>query len=151
MKPVKFHSVVLLLLVGMSSVVSAQPAPKPPVAPAPKVAPIVTTATGLKYQDLREGTGPLPQVGQTVAVNYVGTLTDGTEFDNSYKRGKPIEFPVGTGSVIKGWDEGLLSMKVGGKRQLTIPPQLGYGSRGAGGVIPPNATLVFVVELLSAK
>jgi peptidylprolyl isomerase len=119
----------------------------------PTPAEFITTPTGLQYQDLIEGTGPTPLMGQTVSVNYVGRLTDaeGEEFDNSYTRGQPIEFPIATGRVIKGWDEGLLSMKVGGKRQLIIPPQLGYGIRGAGGVIPPHATLFFEVELVRIK
>lgn len=112
---------------------------------------MITTPSGLQYEELVVGTGPLPQVGQTVSVHYTGTLTDGKKFDSSYDRNDPIKFPVGTGRVIKGWDEGLLTMKVGGKRKLIIPPQLGYGDRGAGGVIPGGATLVFIVELLSAK
>ena len=111
----------------------------------------VTTASGLKYVDLAEGTGPSPQTGQTVSVNYTGTLENGTKFDSSYDHGRPFEFRIGTGSVIKGWDEGLMSMKVGGKRRLTIPANLGYGLRGSPPNIPPNATLIFDVELLSIK
>ncbi|MBN3857982.1 MULTISPECIES: FKBP-type peptidyl-prolyl cis-trans isomerase [unclassified Paraburkholderia] len=109
---------------------------------------IVTTATGLKYEDLTEGTGAEAKAGQTVSVHYTGWLTDGQKFDSSKDRNDPFAFVLGGGMVIKGWDEGVQGMKVGGVRKLTIPPQLGYGVRGAGGVIPPNATLVFEVELL---
>ena len=109
------------------------------------------TASGLEYEDIEEGTGASPTRGQTAVVHYVGTLTNGTKFDSSRDRGQPFEFPLGMGRVIKGWDEGVATMKVGGKRKMTIPPELGYGSRGAGGVIPPNATLVFEVELLDVK
>jgi hypothetical protein len=111
----------------------------------------VTTASGLKYLDLVSGSGPSPMPGQTAVVHYTGTLTDGTKFDSSVDRGQPFEFQIGVGRVIKGWDEGVMTMKVGGKRQLFVPPDLGYGARGAGGVIPPNATLVFEVELLNVK
>jgi peptidylprolyl isomerase len=109
----------------------------------------VTTASGLKYQDIVVGTGDSPKPGQTVSVNYTGRLTNGTKFDSSVDRGQPFQFVIGTGQVIKGWDEGVLSMKVGGKRQLTIPPDLGYGAQGAGSTIPPNSTLIFDIELLS--
>ena len=110
-----------------------------------------TTASGLRIIDLEEGTGAEATAGQTVVVHYRGTLEDGTQFDASYDRGTPFSFPLGRGRVIKGWDEGVQGMKVGGKRKLVIPPDLGYGSRGAGGVIPPNATLIFEVELLDIK
>ena len=110
---------------------------------------IVTTPSGLKYVDLVVGTGPEAQTGQTVAVHYTGWLTDGKKFDSSVDRGQPFSFPLGAGRVIKGWDEGVAGMKVGGKRKLMIPPQLGYGERGAGGgLIPPNAELIFEVQLL---
>jgi peptidylprolyl isomerase len=111
----------------------------------------VKTASGLKYIDLKVGTGPSPTSGQTAVVHYTGWLTDGKKFDSSKDRNQPFEFPVGMGRVIKGWDEGVASMKVGGQRKLIIPPELGYGARGAGGVIPPNAVLVFEVELLSIE
>ena len=108
-------------------------------------------ASGLRVTDLEVGTGPEAVAGQTVVVHYRGTLENGKQFDASYDRGKPFTFPLGRGQVIKGWDEGVQGMKVGGKRKLVIPPELGYGTRGAGGVIPPNATLIFEVELLDIK
>ena len=111
----------------------------------------VTTASGLKYIDQKVGNGPVAKKGDTVEVHYTGWLTDGKKFDSSVDRKKPFSFPLGAGKVIKGWDEGVAGMKVGGKRKLTIPPDLGYGDRGAGGVIPPKATLVFEVELLKIK
>ena len=109
------------------------------------------TASGLKITELQVGEGAEASSGQTVAVHYRGTLENGKQFDASYDRGTPFTFPLGAGRVIKGWDEGVVGMKVGGKRKLVIPPDLAYGSRGAGGVIPPNATLVFEVELLDVK
>ena len=108
----------------------------------------ITTPSGLQYEDSKEGTGAAAQTGQTVSVHYTGWLTDGKKFDSSKDRNQPFEFPLGAGRVIKGWDEGVRGMKVGGVRKLTIPSNLGYGARGAGGVSPPNATLVFEVELL---
>ena len=115
----------------------------------------VTTSSGLQMIDTQPGTGASPKQGQTAVVHYTGYLNDngakGKKFDSSVDRGQPFEFPVGAGRVIKGWDEGVASMKIGGKRTLIVPPQLGYGERGAGGVIPPNATLIFDVELLGVK
>ncbi|MEL6603832.1 MAG: FKBP-type peptidyl-prolyl cis-trans isomerase [Cyanobacteria bacterium J06614_10] len=109
---------------------------------------VVTTDSGLQYVVIEEGDGASPQAGQRVFVHYVGTLEDGTKFDSSRDRGRPFDFTIGRGQVIKGWDEGVGMMQVGDRRKLIIPPELGYGARGAGGVIPPNATLIFDVELL---
>lgn len=108
----------------------------------------ITTASGLVIQDVIEGMGAVACAGQTVSVHYTGWLTDGRKFDSSKDRNDPFEFLLGGRRVIAGWDEGVVGMKIGGTRTLTIPPELGYGARGAGGVIPPNATLVFEVELL---
>jgi peptidylprolyl isomerase len=112
---------------------------------------VKTTASGLKYVEIAEGTGQTPAKGQTVSVHYTGTLENGKKFDSSRDRNQAFEFQIGEGQVIKGWDEGLSTMKVGGRRKLIIPAELGYGARGAGGVIPPNATLIFDVELLKVK
>jgi FKBP-type peptidyl-prolyl cis-trans isomerase FkpA len=111
--------------------------------------PAITLASGLIIEDLVNGDGAEAAAGQEVTVHYTGWLTDGKKFDSSKDRDDPFVFPLGGGRVIRGWDEGVQGMKVGGKRKLTIPPALGYGARGAGGVIPPNATLVFEVELLA--
>nr|WP_143154029.1 peptidylprolyl isomerase [Cruoricaptor ignavus] len=110
-----------------------------------------TTASGLMYKITKKGSGPKVEQGQMVAVHYAGRLTNGMEFDNSFKRGEPIEFPVGTGRVIRGWDEGLLLLNVGDEATLLIPSNLGYGERGAGGIIPPNAWLIFDVQVMGAK
>jgi FKBP-type peptidyl-prolyl cis-trans isomerase len=109
------------------------------------------TNSGLEYIEKEAGAGEQAKAGQTVRVHYTGKFPDGRVFDSSVERGEPIEFKLGAGRVIKGWDEGIALMKVGGKAQLVIPPDLGYGARGAGGVIPPNATLVFDVELVEVK
>lgn len=109
------------------------------------------TETGLYIRELAEGDGAVAEVGNTVMVHYTGWLPDGTKFDSSRDRGQPLAIPIGTGAVIAGWDEGVPGMRVGGRRQLVIPPDLGYGSRGAGGVIPPDATLVFDVELMGVR
>lgn len=111
----------------------------------------VTTPSGLKYQDTVVGNGPSPRQGQRVSVHYTGWLTNGSKFDSSRDRGQPFQFSLGQGEVIKGWDEGVASMKVGGRRKLTIPSNLGYGPRGMPPVIPSNATLVFDVELLGIQ
>ena len=109
----------------------------------------ITTASGLIIEDITVGSGTEARAGQDVTVHYTGWLTSGEKFDSSKDRNDPFVFPLGGGRVIRGWDEGVQGMKIGGKRKLTIPPDLGYGAHGAGGVIPPNATLVFEVELLA--
>jgi FKBP-type peptidyl-prolyl cis-trans isomerase FkpA len=111
----------------------------------------IVTASGLRYIDQGGGDGAAAKAGDRVTVHYTGTLTNGATFDSSRDRGQPFTFPLGQGHVIRGWDEGVAGMRVGDSRRLTIPPDLGYGSRGAGGVIPPNATLVFEVELLAIE
>ena len=117
-----------------------------------KSVPLQTTPSGLKYYDIKVGTGPSPKSGQTVSVQYTGTLLDGTKFDSSYDHGSaPFDFPVGGGQVIKGWDEGVLPMKVGGKRRLVVPGDLAYGANSPTPAIPANATLVFDVELVGLK
>lgn len=132
---------------GMQGASKTQASPS--LAPSATITP--TMENGLKVEDLTVGTGVAAESGKKVTVNYAGTLTDGTQFDSSYGK-TPFTFNLGAGQVIKGWDEGVVGMKVGGKRKLTIPPELGYGASGAGGgVIPPNATLVFEVELLKVE
>jgi peptidylprolyl isomerase len=130
-----------------------EPTSQPTEAAPPDKAPaaLVTTPSGLQYRDDKVGTGASPIERHTVVVNYKGTLTDGTKFDSSYDRNEPFDFKIGVGAVIKGWDEGVMGMKVGGKRHLVIPPELAYGAEGIKGVIPPNATLVFDVELLEVR
>jgi peptidylprolyl isomerase len=152
----KLRLVCTLLLVLVAGCPDKSP-PKPVVqtfgaGPAALGSGAVTTASGLRYEDVVSGTGPMPKNGQTVIVHYHGRLTDGTVFDSSRERGTPFDFQLGEGMVIKGWDEGVATMKVGGVRRLVIPPELGYGSaRAPGGKIPPNSTLVFDVELLAIK
>lgn len=127
------------------------PAPQAPAAPVPAGA--IKTASGLQYVDEVVGTGAQPKPGQTVLVNYSGYLDNGTKFDSSFDHSpaEPLKFPLGAGKVIRGWDEGISTMKVGGKRKLIIPPNLGYGAQGYGGVIPPNARLTFDVELVGVE
>ncbi len=135
---------------GKPTTTAAKPGPKPVVTCPPSAS--TTTPSGLTYVVTQRGTGRQPKAGETVAVHYTGTLTSGVKFDSSRDRGQPIEFPLGQGRVIKGWDEGIAQLHVGDQAILIIPPQLGYGERGAGnGVIPPNATLIFIVELVGVK
>jgi len=145
----RFPLAALLLALPLS--LAAQ-APKDKAAPKPKESKVITTETGLKYIDTEEGKGPMPARGSQCKVHYTGYLSEdgkrGKKFDSSVDRKEPFSFVIGVGQVIPGWDEGVMSMKVGGKRKLIIPAKLGYGARGAGGVIPPNATLLFDVELL---
>jgi peptidylprolyl isomerase len=155
------HATFALLLALPLAAQAPHPAKGPTAktgqAPSTKKEPtMITTASGLGYLETNEGTGPCPTTGQTCHVHYTGWLaapgdTKGTKFDSSVDRGEPLPFPVGTGRVIKGWDEGVGTMKKGGKRTLFIPAALGYGSRGAGGVIPANADLIFDVELVDFK
>ena len=124
-----------------------------PTTAAPVSGPVKQTAqqaTELKIEDTKEGTGPAVKSGDLIVIHYKGTLADGTTFDSSYDRGEPFETTIGTGQVIEGWDKGIIGLKVGGKRKLTIPPTMGYGDRAAGS-IPPNSTLIFEVELLEIK
>ncbi len=144
---------ILLLLLLMVSCVALLLAQGPPAAPADtKDVKAHAAASGLKYWDLKVGTGPVAKEGDKVTVNYTGWLTSGKMFDSSLKAGRgPFEFPLGAGRVIKGWDEGVAGMKVGGKRQLRIPPDLAYGPQGMPPVIPPSSTLIFDVELLAVN
>jgi len=142
MKKALVGSLAVLLVAGLGVVACKKSSP-----PAPK-----TTPEGLVVEDVKVGDGALATPGRMASVHYTGRLTDGTKFDSSYDHGQPIEFPLGTGKVIKGWDMGIQGMKVGGKRKLTIPPDLAYGAQGTpGGPIPPNATLVFDVELTGVQ
>ena len=138
-----FRAILILLAVFTYTNASAQ---FTVTAAAAKEEGAVVTSTGLVYRSLKDGTGASPAASDTVKVHYRGTFPDGKEFDSSYKRGQPIEFPLS--GVIKCWTEGVQRIKVGGKAKLTCPPEIAYGERGAGGVVPPNATLVFEVELL---
>jgi len=154
------NTMVVLFLVAFFSVqllpapaVARQPTSQAGAAPTKTPPPpkTVTTASGLKYVDLEVGTGAMPKKGQHVIVHYTGWLTNGKKFDSSLDRNESFSFVLGAGEVIKGWDEGVASMRVGGKRKLTIPPSLAYGAKGIPGVIPPNATLIFEVQLLRIR
>jgi peptidylprolyl isomerase len=151
--PMRWH--LLAALAAICALVASTGARAEDPAQDKKEKKMTKTESGLEYRDVKEGTGAKPDSGQTCSVHYTGWLwldgKKGKKFDSSVDRGEPFEFPVGAGRVIKGWDEGVLSMKEGGKRELLIPPGLAYGSRGAGSVIPPNATLLFEVELLKVK
>jgi peptidylprolyl isomerase len=153
MRMLKYDRVMAIAMASVLAGVLAAGTPKPAAAQSPGKT--MTTASGLQIADTKAGTGATPRTGQICVMHYTGWLyqngAKGAKFDSSIDRGQPFEFPIGTGRVIKGWDEGVASMKVGGKRTLIIPPDLGYGARGAGGVIPPNATLIFEVELLGVK
>jgi peptidylprolyl isomerase len=149
LRTIAIVSAMAIALAAVMSIAAAAPAS------AQTTGKIMTTPSGLQIVDTKEGTGPSPKPGQTCVMHYTGWLYEngqkGKKFDSSVDRNEPFEFPIGMKRVIAGWDEGVATMKVGGKRTLIIPPQLGYGARGAGGVIPPNATLMFDVELLGVK
>jgi FKBP-type peptidyl-prolyl cis-trans isomerase len=129
----------------------AKKAPATPAGPTKVTGDPTKTASGLEYWDIKVGTGAVAQTGQQVKVDYTGWLTTGKKFDSSVGTGRPFDFKLGAGNVIKGWDEGIVGMKVGGKRQLRIPPDLAYGEKGYPGAIPPNATLIFDVRLVDVK
>jgi peptidylprolyl isomerase len=153
MLPSRLSSVAAAFALAMVSPAFAADAPSSPQPAA--IGETIVTSSGLHITDTKIGEGASPKTGQICVMHYTGWLyqngTKGAKFDSSLDRGQPFEFPIGTGRVIKGWDEGVATMEVGGKRTLVIPPELGYGARGAGGVIPPNATLLFEVELLDVK
>jgi peptidylprolyl isomerase len=148
---IRSMTAIAALAVVLATGVASMSTPSQAQAPANTV----TTSSGLQFADLKAGTGASPRPGQICIMHYTGWLYQngkkGAKFDSSVDRGQPFEFPIGTGRVIRGWDEGVSGMKVGGKRVLIIPPELGYGARGAGGVIPPNATLMFEVELMGVR
>ncbi len=147
------RTIITTMFAGVAAAIASRAAAQ--TAAKPTAGKSMTTASGLQIIDSKEGTGASPKSGQTCVMHYTGWLYEngqkGKKFDSSVDRNEPFEFPIGQGQVIKGWDEGVATMKVGGKRTLIIPPALGYGARGAGGVIPPNATLMFDVELLGVK
>jgi FKBP-type peptidyl-prolyl cis-trans isomerase len=154
MRQIQIPILILFAILGMASGCGGDSnkssAPATTAGPTKVSGQPTTTSSGLQYWDVAPGTGATAVPGNTVSVHYTGWLTTGEKFDSSRDRGEPFSFPLGAGQVIKGWDEGVAGMKVGGKRQLRIPPNLGYGASGAGGAIPPNATLIFDVELLDA-
>jgi FKBP-type peptidyl-prolyl cis-trans isomerase len=148
--------ILAVAVVGIASWVGAQTAPAKkapavPMGPTKVTGEPTKTASGLEYWDIKVGTGAVASAGMKVKVDYTGWLTDGKKFDSSVGTGRPFDFLLGGGQVIKGWDEGVAGMKVGGKRQLRIPPDLAYGAKGYPGAIPPNATLIFDVQLVDAK
>jgi FKBP-type peptidyl-prolyl cis-trans isomerase len=148
----KFSLIVCSIALAVACSQSEAPKQEQPAAqPAAASTQPQAAVTELRVEDTKVGTGDTALAGKNVTVHYTGWLTDGTKFDSSKDRGQPFTFQLGAGQVIKGWDQGVTGMKVGGVRKLTIPPSLGYGDRGAGGVIPPNATLVFEVELLGVN
>ncbi len=145
-------AIIALLGIGLYSLLSSNPKPAPQLNNNPLL--LITPTppmSQLKIEDLKIGTGPAVKSGDTVIINYVGTLENGTKFDSSYDRHQPFETQIGVGQVIEGWDKGVIGMQVGGKRRLTIPPEMAYGAQGAGNLIPPNATLIFEVELVGIK
>jgi FKBP-type peptidyl-prolyl cis-trans isomerase len=148
------YSLVLCVVVLTSACAKKEESNTPAQAPAITAVtsqPVVAEVTDMKIEDMKAGTGAVAEAGKRVTVHYTGWLTNGTKFDSSKDHGQPFNFQLGAGQVIKGWDQGVAGMKVGGMRKLTIPPSLGYGANGTGGVIPPNATLVFEVELLGVN
>ena len=160
--PRKFLLIAVSIFIAAMCVAQTQPSHTPTKKPTTAAHPAATgptkvtgggtkTASGLQYWDIKVGTGAVAAAGQKVKVNYTGLLTNGKKFDSSVGTGHPFEFTLGASQVIKGWDEGVAGMKIGGKRQLRIPPDLAYGAAGAGGVIPPNATLIFDVKLLGVE
>jgi FKBP-type peptidyl-prolyl cis-trans isomerase len=149
MKPIKF--IALILCFGLASACTKKEESKPSAAGNAAPSTSTSSAASLKIEDQKVGTGAEATAGKLVTVHYTGWLTDGKKFDSSLDRGTPFKFKLSAGQVIPGWDQGVAGMKVGGKRKLTIPPEMGYGAAGAGGVIPPNSTLVFEVELLNVE
>ena len=143
--------VVAITLFALAGLIGAQTAATNTSGPTKVTGAPIKTASGLEYWDIKVGTGAVAQTGQQIKVDYTGWLTNGKKFDSSVDAGRPFQFTIGRGEVIQGWDEGVAGMKVGGKRQLRIPPELAYGQSGAAGVIPPNATLIFDVQLLAVQ